>query len=75
MAPRRAPRGPPLHGALRRGTLTRAGTRGANRVSITGRVRGRKLAPGPYRITILAHDAAGNVSAPERVKFTVLRKR
>ncbi len=75
VVPRRAPRGRRCTRALRRGTLTRAGAAGANRVSITGRLRGRKLPPAPYRIELRATDAAGNVSAPRRVKFRILRKR
>jgi len=41
--------------------------------NLYGRLRGRKLETGSYRITLHATDAAGNVSAPARVRFTVLR--
>ena len=45
--------------AIRRGALTRAGIQGANRVAITGRLRGKRLRPGPYRATLRAKDAGG----------------
>ena len=71
--PRRAPRGRTCRRAVGRGTLTRAGSAGANRVTFTGRMRGRRLPSGPYRATLRARDAAGNASARSRVSFTVLR--
>ena len=73
VAPRRAPRGRTCRRAVRRGTLTRVASAGANRVKLTGRLRGRRLPAGPYRATLRARDAAGNVSAPSRTRFTVLR--
>ena len=73
--PRRAPRGRVCTRAIRRGVLTRAGTQGANRVAITGRLRGKRLRPGPYRATLRAKDVAGNVSAARRVTFRILRPR
>jgi hypothetical protein len=44
------------------------------------RFRGRfdlehPLKPGRYRMTLRARDAAGNVSSPDRVRFTLLRKK
>jgi virginiamycin B lyase len=44
------------------------------------RFRGRfdlkhPLKPGRYRMTLTARDAAGNVSSPDRVRFTLLRKK
>ena len=71
--PRRAPNGRRCTRAVKRGTLTRAGVAGANRIAITGRLRGRKLPPGRYRATLKGKDLAGNVSAAGRVRFTVLR--
>ncbi len=73
--PRRAPRGRRCTRAIRRGALTRAGSQGANRVAITGRLRGKPLRPGPYRATLRAKDLAGNVSTPRRVTFRILRPR
>ncbi len=73
--PRRAPRGRVCKRRVRRGALTHAGGQGANRRNLTGRLRGKRLPPGAYRATLKAKDAAGNVSAPRRVEFTVLRPR
>lgn len=73
--PRRAPRGRVCTRAIRRGALTRAGDQGANRVAITGRLRGKRLPPGPYRATLRAKDPAGNLSAARRVTFRILRPR
>ena len=57
---------------VRVGTLTRARTRqGINRVAFTGRIGTRRLAPGRYRATVRAVDAAGNRSAPRRVPFRI----
>jgi Tol biopolymer transport system component len=75
VAPRRSPRGRACTRVIKRGTLTHAGTAGANRFALTGRLRGRRLPPGRYRATLRGRDAAGNVSAPSRVGFTVLRPR
>ena len=44
--------------------LTRAGKAGANTVTL------RKLARGRYRVTLVATDAAGNVSRPRTLRFT-----
>ncbi len=45
---------------------------GANAIRFNGRTGRRALAPGAYRATILATDAAGNRSAPRGAGFTVL---
>ena len=51
-----------------------SGRAGANRVRFSGRLpRGRRLAPGPYRATALAIDAAGGRSSRQRVSFRVVR--
>jgi hypothetical protein len=46
---------------------------GANRIRFSGRLRGRALKPGRYVAVLSATDAAGNRSAPVRVRFRVLR--
>lgn len=46
---------------------------GASKLRFNGKAGKRRLAPGAYRATILATDAAGNRSAPRRAAFTVLR--
>jgi hypothetical protein len=47
--------------------------RGQNAVALTGRVGRRLLVPGLYRATVRARDAAGNLSAPRTIRFTILR--
>jgi hypothetical protein len=55
-----------------RGGFTHASKAGANRFKFTGRLRGRKLRPGRYRLVEVAVDAAGNKSATERVRFRIV---
>jgi streptogramin lyase len=51
---------------------TKAGLR---KVRFQGRLsRTRRLKPGPYRLTVVAKDAAGNKSTPKRKNFRLLRK-
>jgi hypothetical protein len=47
---------------------------GSGRIGVTWRVGKKKLAPGTYRMTLVARDAAGNRSKPVRLKLTILRK-
>jgi DNA-binding beta-propeller fold protein YncE len=47
---------------------------GANSIAFGGRIGRRALAPGNYRATIVATDAAGNLSAPRQARFGVLAK-
>jgi Tol biopolymer transport system component len=55
-------------------TLTRAHTKlGRNRIAFSGRIGKRKLAPGRYRATVGAVDAAGNRAVPRRVRFSIRR--
>ena len=55
-------------------TLVRKGQgAGARRVAFTGRYGRAKLAPGLYRASLRAVDAAGNRSKLARVQFRVLR--
>ena len=42
------------------GTFTHADIAGANHVHFSGRIKGRRLAAGSYRLKALAHNAAGN---------------
>jgi hypothetical protein len=64
-------------GGRRIGSFVRSARAGLNSVRFTGRlrVRGRtlSLAPGRYRLTIVATDAARNRSEARRVTFRVLR--
>jgi len=52
---------------------TRAGTAGMNRMRLRRRLGSRRLAPGRYRLTLVARDAAANRSNAVRAKFTVKR--
>jgi hypothetical protein len=52
-------------------TLTRAARLGVNSTKLTARMRRRVLAPGTYRITLVARDEAGNKSRSVTVKFSV----
>jgi hypothetical protein len=72
VAPQRAPRGRACTRAIKRGKITVAGVAGANRIAVTGRIRGKKLAPGRYRLTVRGKDDAGNISARKRLKFQIL---
>jgi CSLREA domain-containing protein len=58
-----------------RGTLRVARARGASRVTLTGRLGNRTLAPGSYRVVVTATDATGARSLPARAPFTVLRRK
>lgn len=55
-----------------RGSITRSGYPGPNSFKFTGRLRGRKLRPGRYRLVATARDAAGNASSPKRAKFRIV---
>lgn len=53
-------------------TLRRSISAGAGRVPLSGRIGKKPLRPGRYRLTLSARDAAGNISAPVVLPFTVL---
>jgi hypothetical protein len=57
-----------------RGRFRHVGKAGANRFRFTGRLRGRKLRPGRYRLGARAVDAAGNRSPIARRKFRIVRR-
>jgi PKD repeat protein len=54
------------------GTFTRAGASGSNSFHFTGRANGRPLARGSYALSVVATDAAGNVSKPTSRPFRVI---
>jgi hypothetical protein len=59
---------------VRAGALTRRNQGpGRVRTRFSGRIGRRKLAPGRYRATLGATDAAGNRAAVRRVSFTIVR--
>jgi hypothetical protein len=51
----------------------RALSSGSNRIAWGGRLRGRRLRPGPYVAVLIATDPAGNLSIPVLTSFRVLR--
>jgi Ca2+-binding RTX toxin-like protein len=54
--------------------LTRRAKAGARSLAFSGRVKGRTLKPGSYRLRVRATDAAGNRSAARTVRFKVVRR-
>jgi len=57
----------------RRGSLSRAGSSGANRIRFTGRVSGHALRPGRYRAVLTAANGSGR-SAPRAVGFRIVAR-
>lgn len=66
-------RGRCLRFAALAGPQTKAGKAGANEFRFNGRVRGRALKPGPYRLALTPTDAAGNRGGTARVGFAIRR--
>jgi hypothetical protein len=58
---------------LLRGRIARSLPAGANALRYRGRISGRTLRPGRYRLLVRARDAAGNLSSQRRTTFVVLR--
>ena len=54
--------------------LTRHAKAGTRSLAFSGRVKGRTLKPGSYRMLVRATDAAGNRSAARTVRFKVVRR-
>jgi hypothetical protein len=52
------------------GSFTHADKAAANSFHFSGRLKGRRLAPGSYRLQAVAHDAAGNGVAVDK-SFTI----
>ena len=74
--PARAPRGRAcLRAVPMRGSFGHAGQAGANSFFFTGRLGGRTLRPGRYRLTATPIGSAGAAGAPKRAEFRVLRPR
>ncbi len=48
------------------GTFTHADKAGANSLHFSGRLKGKRLSPGTYRLQAIAHDAAGNGTAIDK---------
>ena len=58
-----------------RGSFTHRGKAGANRFRFSGRLRGRRLRPGRYRLVARPTDAVKNRGKAIRARFRVLRPR
>lgn len=59
---------------LVRGGFAQDGAAGTNRIRFMGRLRGRALSAGSYRLVTTARDAAGNATArPARRSFRIVR--
>jgi hypothetical protein len=56
-----------------RGSLVDAGEMGGNSFRFTGRVGGRRLKPGLYRLIALPVDAAGNSGNAVYIRFRIVR--
>jgi Ca2+-binding RTX toxin-like protein len=54
--------------------LTRRAKAGSRSLAFSGRVKGRTLKPGSYRMLVRATDAAGNRSAARTVRFKVVSR-
>jgi hypothetical protein len=55
--------------------LTVAGRAGANSTRFSGKVRGRRLPAGRYRVTAVATDPAGGRSLARTAAFRIVRAR
>jgi hypothetical protein len=55
------------------GGFSQAGRRGANSRWFAGRLAGRRLAAGRYRVVALSTDRAGNAGVARRAALTVIR--
>lgn len=56
-----------------KGSFKHSGRAGRNSFRFSGRLRGRKLAPGRYNLVATARDAAGNGSKSKRTRFRVVK--
>jgi len=56
-----------------RGKVTRRDAGGARTARFSGRVAGRALRPGRYRLNLVVTDAAGNASSAARREFQITR--
>ena len=59
---------------LMRGGFTHRGKAGPNRFRFSGRLAGRKLRAGRYRLRAVATDAAANKSLSRRRGFRIVRR-
>jgi hypothetical protein len=59
--------------AVVKGSFTVTGKKGLNKIEFRGRIGGRALAPGRYRLNARETDRAANRSLTKRTPFTVVR--
>jgi hypothetical protein len=57
-----------------RGSFAHSGQTGTNSLRFSGRLRGRRLFPGSYRLVAIATDPAGHRSTPRRASFAIVRR-
>jgi hypothetical protein len=55
------------------GTFSQTGAAGLNSFKFMGRLKGKALKPGNYRLVAVAADAAGNRSGPARKPFRIVK--
>lgn len=55
-----------------RGSFSRLGRPGLNSLRFRGRLAGRRLTPGLYRLVAVPRDGAGNVGRARRARFRIL---
>jgi hypothetical protein len=55
------------------GSFAGPGNAGADSFKFTGRLKGRKLPPGRYKLVLVAKDAAGNKSKSSSKPFKIVR--
>ena len=56
------------------GSFVQESIGGVNQFKFSGRVTGKKLRPGLYRLVVAAADAAGNTSKPVWANFRIVKK-
>jgi YVTN family beta-propeller protein len=57
------------------GSFSKNARAGRNRTRFAGRLRGRKLKPGAYRVTAVAKHSAGGKSRPRSTSIKIVRRR
>jgi hypothetical protein len=55
-----------------RGSFSHASKAGLNKFTFTGRLGGKKLRPGRYRLVMVVTDPAGDKSKTRRINFRVV---
>jgi DNA-binding beta-propeller fold protein YncE len=59
---------------VRVGSFSKSAKAGLNRTRFTGRIRGRKLKRGSYKVIAVARDSAGGKSRPRSASFKIVRR-